>query len=57
MRTDSARSPNGFSVSFFEKLWELIKAEIMGMVQDFNKTELDLSRLNYGVITLVPKKS
>jgi hypothetical protein len=57
MRTDSARSPNGFSVSFFEKLWELIKAEIMGMVQDFNKAELDLSRLNYGVITLVPKKS
>jgi hypothetical protein len=25
------------------------------MVQDFNKCELDLKRLNFGVVTLVPK--
>jgi hypothetical protein len=27
----------------------------MGLVQDFNRGELDLRRLNYGMITLVPK--
>jgi hypothetical protein len=27
----------------------------MKMVQDFNSNALDLRRLNYGVITLVPK--
>jgi hypothetical protein len=33
----------------------VIKGEIMGMVKDFNSGTLDLKRLNYGVITLVPK--
>jgi hypothetical protein len=36
-------------------MWHLIKKEILGMVQDFNGNKLDLRRLNYGVITLVPK--
>jgi hypothetical protein len=27
----------------------------MGMVEDFNKNKLDPKRLNFGVITLVPK--
>lgn len=27
----------------------------MRMVQDFSKNQLDLSRLNYGAITLIPK--
>jgi hypothetical protein len=55
MRTESSPGPNRFSVIFFKKLWEIIKAEIMRMVLDFNKAELDLSRINYGVIILVPK--
>jgi hypothetical protein len=38
-----------------KKLWQYIKHEIMLMVGDFNKARLDLQRLNYGVITLVPK--
>jgi hypothetical protein len=29
--------------------------EVMKMVHDSNKNALDLSRLNYGVITLVPR--
>jgi hypothetical protein len=27
----------------------------MGIVKEFNDNKLDLQRLNYGVITLVPK--
>jgi hypothetical protein len=55
MKPDSAPGPNGFTVVFFKKLWQYIKHEIMLMVGDFNKARLDLQRLNYGVITLVPK--
>jgi hypothetical protein len=55
MKSDSAPGPNGFTVFFFKKLWGQIKKELMGMVRDFNSNSLDLKRLNYGVITLVPK--
>jgi hypothetical protein len=55
MKTESAPGPNGFIVSFFTKMWGYIKGEIMKMVYDFNLNKLDLKRLNYGVITLVPK--
>jgi hypothetical protein len=55
MKFDSAPGPNEFTVSFFQKARSHIKKELMGLVQDFNRGELDLRRLNYGVITLVPK--
>jgi hypothetical protein len=55
MKTESALGPNGMNVLFFKHLWQVIKGETMGMVKDFNNGTLDLKRLNYGVITLVPK--
>jgi hypothetical protein len=55
MRSNSATGPNGFTITFFNHMWERIKDEIMKMVHDFNRNQLDLKRLNYGVITLVPK--
>jgi hypothetical protein len=57
MKSKSAPEPNGFTVIFFKKIWDHIKQEIMGMVRDSNEARLDLQRLNYGVITLVPKAS
>lgn len=55
MRADSAPGPNGFGVHFFKNLWPLIKGDYMAMMLDFHKEELDIKRLNYGVIILVPK--
>jgi hypothetical protein len=55
MKTESASGPNGFTVTFFKKLWMVIKDDIMKMVLNFNKDVMDLRRLNYGVITLVLK--
>jgi hypothetical protein len=55
LKTESAPRPNGFTVTFFKKLWLFIKKGVLDVVQDFNKGCLDLTRLNYGVITLVPK--
>jgi hypothetical protein len=55
MKEEYARGPNGSTMVFFNKIWKCIKESLLQMVQDFNKGNLDLRRLNYGVITLVPK--
>jgi hypothetical protein len=55
MKENSAPGPNGFSVSFFKNCWETIKGNLKNMFQDFWEEKLDIKRLNYGVITLVPK--
>jgi hypothetical protein len=33
----------------------VVKGEIMGMVNDFYMGNLDIARLNYGVVTLIRK--
>jgi hypothetical protein len=42
-------------VCTFLKTFGRIKGDYLAMVQDFHKGDLDIKRLNYGVITLVPK--
>jgi hypothetical protein len=53
MKEESAPGPDGFGVGFYKKHWETVRGEIMAMVNDFYWDNLDLERLNYGVITLV----
>uniref|UniRef100_A0A0A9BDC7 Reverse transcriptase domain-containing protein n=1 Tax=Arundo donax TaxID=35708 RepID=A0A0A9BDC7_ARUDO len=55
MKSDSAPGPNGFSVTFFKNFWNMYKNELMEMFSDFYNGTLDIKRLNYEVITLVPK--
>lgn len=55
MKVNSAPGPNGFSVTFFQKFWDITQGDLMCMFQDFWEGQLDIKRLNFGVITLVPK--
>lgn len=55
MKENTAPGPDGLSVSFYKNFWGIIKGEIGKMIEDFNSNKLDLARLNYGVITLIPK--
>lgn len=55
MKKDAAPGPNGFGASFFQSFWDLIKEKYYSMFIDFHKGVLDIKRLNFGVITLVPK--
>jgi hypothetical protein len=55
MRSDASPGPNGFGVHFFKTFWPIIKGDYMAMMGDFHKGDLDIRRLNYDVITLVPK--
>jgi len=55
MKSNSAPGPNGFGVSFFNAFWEIIKDDILALFKDFHAEQLDIKRMNFGVITLVPK--
>ena len=55
MRNNSAPGPVGLPVIFFQIFWENIKAVIMPMFQEFYIGTLVMSRLNFGVVTLIPK--
>jgi hypothetical protein len=48
MKEDSTPGPDGFGVVFYKECWEIIKGELMQMVNDFYLGELDIQRLNYG---------
>ena len=55
MRSDSAPGPNGFGAKFFQTFWGPLKDDNLSLFQDLYLDKLDIQRLNYGVITLVPK--
>jgi hypothetical protein len=44
LKHNSAPGPDGLLAEFFQDFWDTIKNEI-----------LDIERLNYGLITLIPK--
>ena len=55
MATNKAAGPDGLNVDFYQKHWDLVKNELFGLLTDFQAGRLDVGRINYGVITLVPK--
>jgi hypothetical protein len=40
---------------FLKSFWPIIKGDYLAMFRDFHNGDLDIKRLNYGVVTLVPK--
>ena len=55
MKANSAPGPDGLPVVFFQKFWEKIRGVVMPMFQEFYIGTLVMSRLNFGVVTLIPK--
>jgi hypothetical protein len=55
MKVNLAPGPNGFTTIFFQKFWDTIQGDFLSMFQDFWEGHLDIKRLNFEVITLVPK--
>jgi hypothetical protein len=56
MEHNKAPGPDGFPVEFFQVFWEVIKSDLMALFEDFHNNSLPVYRLNFGVITLIPKK-
>lgn len=55
MKTNSAPGPDGLSTSFFKHFLSQTKHDILEMLQSLHRGQLDLARLNYGILTLIPK--
>jgi hypothetical protein len=53
---DGAPGPDGISFMFYQKYWEVIKGDFLEMFEDYYKGELDLYRLNFALITVIPKE-
>lgn len=55
MNPSSAPGPDGLPVKFFQTFWNVIKQEVMALFDEFYVGSIDLARLNYGIISLIPK--
>ena len=55
MAKNKAVGPDGFNAEFYQQNWDLIKDDLFRLVEDFYENNLDLSRINYGEISLIPK--
>jgi len=53
---DGAPGPDGLPFLFYQVFWEVIKKDLLMPVNCFSRGQLDLDRLNYGMITLIPKE-
>jgi hypothetical protein len=55
MERNKAVGPDGWPIEFFQHCWDIIKGDAMDFFGDFYEGKLDIKRLSYGVITLLPK--
>jgi hypothetical protein len=55
MKHNSAPGPDGFPAEFFQNFWDLIQMDILNLFKDFYVGNLNIERLNYGMVTLLPK--
>jgi hypothetical protein len=55
MKTETAPGPDGFPMIFFKKFWGILKWWIIQMMEDFYNGRSNLSRINCGVIVLIPE--
>lgn len=55
--SDGAQGPDGLSFMFYQHFWELVKGDLLNMFKDFHEGSLDIFRINFAAITLIPKES
>jgi hypothetical protein len=53
---EGAPGLDGFSFIFYQKFWTVIKDDLMVVVRGSEKGEINLARLNYVRIILIPKE-
>jgi hypothetical protein len=55
MKRDSAPGPGGLSVLFFKRIWGILKGPILCMLNDFALGKVNISHLNFEILSLIPK--
>jgi hypothetical protein len=56
MEHNKTLGPDGLPAEFYQVFWEVIKYDQNVLFEDFHKNSLLIHSLNFGVITLIPKK-
>jgi hypothetical protein len=54
--SEVAPRPDDFSFLFYQKFWNMIKGDLMRLIRGFERGEVNVARLNYVIITLLPKE-
>jgi hypothetical protein len=55
MEKNKAAGPDGIPIEFYQACWEIIKSDIMVVFDDLFEHRIELDRIIYGIITLIPK--
>jgi hypothetical protein len=55
LKNNTAPGPDGMPVAFYKEFLDRVKPHIKEMLMDLKNGKLDLKRINYGVIILLPK--
>jgi hypothetical protein len=55
MKHNRAPGPDSIPVEFFQEFWDTIKNDLFNLFQDFHGGALNIERLNFGMVTLIPK--
>jgi hypothetical protein len=54
--SNGAHKPNGFSFIFYQKFSPIVKMDLLALFKGFEKGCSNIARLNYVLITLIPKE-
>ena len=55
MEHNKAPGPDGFPAEFYQNFWDVIKTDLLQLFADLHCGQLELFRLNFGEIILLPK--
>jgi hypothetical protein len=55
MEKNKATGPDKVPIEFYQGCWKIIRGDIIELFDDFYNHRVDISRINYGIITLLPK--
>ena len=55
MKPDSAPGTDGFPIVFFKRFWGTLKGTILKILNEYVLGRIDIARLNFGILTLIPK--
>eukprot|EP00253_Pinus_taeda_P031662 PITA_31662 len=56
MHNGKALGPDGFNVNFFKACWNIVKQDILNVVEDSKRNRTILKALNTSFISLIPKQ-
>jgi hypothetical protein len=55
MERNKVAGPDKIPIEFYQSCWDIVKGDILMLFSNFHENKVNISRMNYGIITLLPK--